>query len=1108
MSNLWDKENIFNNYGRFYFPKDFYKYKEKKESNVENLDELLNGLKTKLEELEEKLEGIEVSVDIQPLIERIEALELITSILENDTSENETRISFLETTKLEKTDFEEYKELIEAFKSQISSDVSNNKELFDLFKTKVENDLLEVSNILTEIVTTAELNESLEKLKEEILIKIPTSFDPTSINTAISGLQFELADIKVDNTFNKKSIETINSEILTIKQQIQELDIYELNLSIESIEIKVSDLETSISSLLPIKEDLESLKIKVEQMGVKLEGIDFDLFTESLEDINKTVDVLKLHDLFEYWLNLPENMVTNSQGLLEINTLLTLQDFITYLLNDKDYSQKFSEIESLVSELSDKIDSISFEIESIDLASINEEIVQIKNELQEIEVLKGEIQDLTVLFESNNEAINIRIETLSSDITDISNIVASFLDTFYTKQETDLLISPITTELAELTESLSEYYNKLEIDSLLMQIRESIVSSTGVSIEYLEEQLLPINLKLLELESLIESATKVDLTEIEQNISNLQTEVFQLKTNTYTKKQVDDLIAFYIGTGDGNYILRPATDLLLGGVKIGTGLSYQEDGTINVEFPEVEEYVLPKATFDSLGGVILGEEFSYEEDGTIHVKYPVIEEYELPKATEESLGGIKVGSGLSYQEDGTINVEFPEVETYVLPKATTESIGGVIIGDTLEVDENGKIEVKPSSTYELPIATTENIGGIKVGDNLTITEDGVLSATGGGGDSVNKQYNLEAMFTYGSDYVEQIDKNIGYNLINIKPNNTAGRYSFKNKYKATTADEGTKSQEMHLLFKDSWESGKNIKIHIEKENEILDEYGAGYDGTLSFSNLATSIIKKNRGNSLQENNSFKNTTISYNSIRGFIRTRYSQSYKEDSSSYKIEFSFNNASTNIGRNITYEYETNGTVYEKYRNDSDKTIVGKKEIDGHVDVLGDLNVTGEKNAIVPTRKGLLKTPAYETMGAFFGDIQEIEVTEGENIVYLNELFLDATEEGSNYHVFLTAYSDAKVYVSNRNNDSFTIISDKPTNISYEIKRRRRGFTEDYNLTQHTFEQMKELYPTEKDLLKQYQESLRLEEEREQGFENINSSDLNKQDIIEEHIIENIE
>lgn len=59
------------------------------------------------------------------------------------------------------------------------------------------------------------------------------------------------------------------------------------------------------------------------------------------------------------------------------------------------------------------------------------------------------------------------------------------------------------------------------------------------------------------------------------------------------------------GGGGGSYVLPTATADRLGGVKVGSGVTVQEDGTISVS-----EYELPTASASTLGGVKIGDRLS------------------------------------------------------------------------------------------------------------------------------------------------------------------------------------------------------------------------------------------------------------------------------------------------------------------------------------------------------------------------------------------------------------------------------------------------------------------------------------------------------------------
>lgn len=67
-------------------------------------------------------------------------------------------------------------------------------------------------------------------------------------------------------------------------------------------------------------------------------------------------------------------------------------------------------------------------------------------------------------------------------------------------------------------------------------------------------------------------------------------------------------------------------------------------------------YELPPATYSRLGGVKVGSGLSVEYDGTLSATGGG-SSYVLPPATAYTLGGVKIGSGIDVSADGTISVQ-------------------------------------------------------------------------------------------------------------------------------------------------------------------------------------------------------------------------------------------------------------------------------------------------------------------------------------------------------------------------------------------------------------------------------------------------------------------
>ncbi len=118
-------------------------------------------------------------------------------------------------------------------------------------------------------------------------------------------------------------------------------------------------------------------------------------------------------------------------------------------------------------------------------------------------------------------------------------------------------------------------------------------------------------------------------------------------------------------------------------------------------------------------------------------------------------------------------------------------------------------------------------------------------------------------------------------------------------------------------------------------------------------------------------------------------------------------------------------------------------------GHSYFWGDLSVLGTKNAVHVTRDGVRATPAYETAESYLGDIGTAVTNEdGEVRVPIDVLYSDTVNtKDYEYQVFLQAYSDAVVFVSERNSKYFIVKSSNPNvEFTWEIKAKRRGYEND--------------------------------------------------------------
>lgn len=120
------------------------------------------------------------------------------------------------------------------------------------------------------------------------------------------------------------------------------------------------------------------------------------------------------------------------------------------------------------------------------------------------------------------------------------------------------------------------------------------------------------------------------------------------------------------------------------------------------------------------------------------------------------------------------------------------------------------------------------------------------------------------------------------------------------------------------------------------------------------------------------------------------------------------------------------------------------------DGGLNVNGSLRVGGSKNSVVQTSQGWLAINAYETAEYYFGDIGESNTGNQKKVtIGIDKIFNETVNTDVQYQVFVTPYSDARVWVEQRYHNRFVVCSDKPNaEFGWEIKAKRKGY-EDHRL-----------------------------------------------------------
>lgn len=162
--------------------------------------------------------------------------------------------------------------------------------------------------------------------------------------------------------------------------------------------------------------------------------------------------------------------------------------------------------------------------------------------------------------------------------------------------------------------------------------------------------------------------------------------------------------------------------------------------------------------------------------------------------------------------------------------------------------------------------------------------------------------------------------------------------------------------------------------------------------------------------------------------------------------------------------TIGLDSNGvTIKGKLAGINGLRINDRVFISGALQVNGDLDVYGSKNAAHVTRDGLRLTPAYETAESYLGDIGTAQTGEECTVIIpIEEHFSDVINTDYEYQVFLQGYSEGFVYITSRDKASFTVQSSVPNlPFTWEIKGKRRGYESDrLILTDTKYEEIKEI------------------------------------------------
>ena len=247
---------------------------------------------------------------------------------------------------------------------------------------------------------------------------------------------------------------------------------------------------------------------------------------------------------------------------------------------------------------------------------------------------------------------------------------------------------------------------------------------------------------------------------------------------------------------------------------------------VEVTEPLVADYILPTASASTLGGVKIGSNVSVDVDGTISI----------PTASADTKGVIRIGSGLTVDSNGIVRASG---SSYVLPEATKNTLGGVYVDDELSTSSTHPVQ---NAVVSLALAdATDDISDLATDvDNLS---------TGLGNLSTSVE-NLSTTVGNLSTAVSNNTNSIGVNAGNISSlttrmtnaegaitglTNGANEMSGNLDTLLTTVDETIPYDDVDDQV---WTSGN---IRIEGKGKIAFVY-VSLEGSLSIASGANEII--------------------------------------------------------------------------------------------------------------------------------------------------------------------------------------------------------------------------------------------------------------------------
>lgn len=212
---------------------------------------------------------------------------------------------------------------------------------------------------------------------------------------------------------------------------------------------------------------------------------------------------------------------------------------------------------------------------------------------------------------------------------------------------------------------------------------------------------------------------------------------------TYMKGKMDSV---YQAKGTYLTSLPVASTSTLGGVKIGSGLTVAEDGTISA----AAAYTLPTASSSVKGGIKVGTGLTMSSETLNHSNSVTAKTaYGSTATTASADGGSITVTDIKYDAQGHITGSTDRTitlsqTTYTLADlmgsaakgSETQPVywnGSAWTNTTYTLGKSVPADAKFTDTvYTLPTASSSTLGGIKLGTGLTAAADGTVNVSVGG----------------------------------------------------------------------------------------------------------------------------------------------------------------------------------------------------------------------------------------------------------------------------------------------------------------------------------------------------------------------------------------